>query len=514
MLDSVSNNVLTLLPEYVLTIVGVLVMVSEPLLPAGRSRRPLGWLAIVGTAIATGISLWQLHLGIMTAFSDSIRVDSYSVFFQALVGVIASGTLLTSLDFFEGEHAYAGEYYALVCFGTVGMMLMSCSTELLMVFIGLEISSISTYIMAGFRKGKAASAESSLKYFLLGSFATAFFLYGIALTFGATGSTNINVVAASLANTTTPVLAVLAIAMIIIGIGFKVSAAPFHVWTPDVYQGAPPPVVGFMSTAPKAAAFAVLLRILFSGFAIYQPRWQILLALVSILSMCIGNLGALLQRDVKRMLAYSSIAHAGYLIAAFTALPTDGIAAAAFYSASYAAMNVGAFIVITLVSGRDERLRTGEDYSGLALRHPVLGAGLSFFLLSMIGIPFTAGFFGKFYVFTAVVHTGHLKLAIIGLLNSGVACSYYLRLVVRIYSQPVAGSAQAPVSASVAGVDSAMERTPNVPAYIALAAAALATLWLGVAPGRVLSMAQTAAIATAPAGTATQHTAYDPAALH
>ena len=521
MLQSLNNNVLALLPEYVLTIVGVLIMLAEPLLPPSRSRRPLGWLAIGGTVIATAISFWQLQLGIMTAFSNSVRVDTYSIFFQVLIGIIVIATLLSSLDSFAGEHGHAGEYFALVCFGTVGMMLMACSTELLMVFIGLEISSISTYIMAGYRKTQATATESSLKYFLLGSFATAFFLYGIALTFGATGSTNLTLVAAALATTKTPVLAILAVSMIVIGIGFKVSAAPFHVWTPDVYQGAPAPIVGLMSTAPKAAAFAVLLRILFSGYAIYQPRWQILMAILSVLSMTIGNLGALLQRDVKRMLAYSSIAHAGYLIAAFTALPTDGIAAAAFYSAAYAATNVGAFIVIGLVSGRDERLRSGEDYTGLALRNPLLGAAFSFFLLSMIGIPFTAGFFGKFYVFTAVLHTGHVNLAIIGLLNSGVACFYYLRLIVRIYSQPSTGPA--PASASfdlvsptdeVLSAHRAAAPGASIPAYIALAIAAAATLWLGVAPGRVTSMAQTAAIATAPAGTATQHTVYDPVALH
>lgn len=508
------------MPEYVLTLVGVLIMLLEPVMPQGRSRKPLGWLAVAGCLGAVVLSLWQLHLGILNAFHDSIRVDSFSVFFQVLIGVIAAATLLSSLDYFNVEHGYAGEYYALICFGAVGMMLMSCSTELLMVFVGLEISSIATYIMAGFRKGRATSAESSLKYFLLGSFATAFFLYGIALTFGATGSTNLTVVAAALTATKTPVLAILAIAMIIIGIGFKVSAAPFHVWTPDVYQGAPPPVVGFMSTAPKAAAFAVLLRILFSGYAVYQPRWQVLLAVISVLSMCIGNLGALLQRDVKRMLAYSSIAHAGYLIAAFTALPTDGIAAVGFYSAAYAAMNVGAFIVITMVSGRDERLRTGEDFSGLALRHPVLGAAFSFFLLSMIGIPFTAGFFSKFYVFTAVIHTGHMKLAIIGLLNSGVACFYYLRLIVRVYSQPAGSVAAAPAEyalggplSSAAAVHAPEIGSPGIPAYLALAAAALATLLLGVAPGRVIAMAQTAALATAPSGTATQQSAYDPTAL-
>jgi NADH-quinone oxidoreductase subunit N len=520
--ESLGNNFLALLPEYVLTVAGVLIMLLTPVLPESRSRKPLGWLAIVAAIAATALSLWQLHLGIMDAFSNSIHVDSYAVFFQVIIGLVVVATLLTSLDFLDRNSTHAGEYYALVCFGTVGMMLMCCSTELLMVFIGLEISSISTYIMAGFRKGQATGSESSLKYFLLGSFATAFFLYGVALTFGATGSTNLSAIASAVTTTQTPILAVLAIAMIIIGIGFKVSAAPFHVWTPDVYQGAPAPVVGMMSTAPKAAAFAVLLRILFSGYATLQPRWQILMAIISVLSMCIGNLGALMQRDVKRMLAYSSIAHAGYLIAAFTALPTDGIAAAAFYSAAYAAMNVGAFIVITLLTGYQERLRSGEDYTGMALRHPVLGAALTFFLMSMIGIPFTGGFFGKFYVFTAVMHTGHVNLAIIGLLNSGVACFYYLRLIVRIYTTPATTefanyegmSQQEAIALQKSSGYFTTPTATRIPSYIALTAAVVATLLLGIAPGRVLTMAQVAAIATAPAGVATGNTVTDPAALH
>lgn len=520
MFESLSNNVLSLLPEYVLTIVGVLIMLAEPLLPAGKSRRSLGWVAVFGTVVAIGLSLWQLHLGIMNAFADSVRVDAYSVFFQVVIGAIVLTSLLSSLNYLDGKNNHAGEYYALTCFGAVGMMLMCCSTELLMVFIGLEISSISTYIMAGYRKTEATATESSLKYFLLGSFATAFFLYGIALTFGATGSTNLNVVATAITTTKTPILAILAVAMIIIGIGFKVSAAPFHVWTPDVYQGAPPPVVGLMSTAPKAAAFAVLLRILFSGYAIMQPRWQILMAILSVLSMCIGNLGALLQRDVKRMLAYSSIAHAGYLIAAFTAQPTAGIEAAAFYSAAYAAMNVGAFTVITLISGYQERMRTGEDYTGMALRNPVLGAALTFFLLSMIGIPFTGGFFGKFLVFTAVLTTGHVKLAIIGLINSGVGCFYYLRLIVRLYSDRATNEPQinssAPGRASreyeAAGI-TVEPAARALPGYLSLACAVIATLVLGIWPGRFLAMARTGAIATAPAGTATRNTLEDPTAL-
>ncbi len=501
-------NVLALLPEYILTLVGVAVMMLEPVLPAGRSRKPLGWLAILGAIAACAASFYQVSLiraigGPLFAFSNTVQVDRFSIFFQILVTAVAVITLLSSLDFFEGDATNAGEYYALVCFAAVGMLLMSVSPELLVIFVGLEISSISTYIMAGFRKTSAAGGESSIKYFLLGSFATAFFLYGIALTFGATGSTNLRMVAPALAGTSAPLLAILAIAMIIIGIGFKVSAAPFHVWTPDVYQGAPPPVVGFMSTAPKAAAFAVLLRILFGGYPLFESKWSVLLWGIAALSMTIGNLGALLQRDVKRMLAYSSIAHAGYLLVAFTALPQDGIPAAAFYTAAYAAMNVGAFVVITLVSGNRERMRTGEDFTGLAIQHPVLAAAFSFFLLSMIGIPFTGGFFGKFYVFTGAIHAGHIWLAVVGLLNSGIACFYYLRLIARMYSAPTGYSAAPaidfdpagstnplldPVAAAALAPDARIIR-PTA-AYLALAFCVIATLLLGILPGRVLRLVQ------------------------
>ncbi len=500
-----SPNVVALLPEYILTLAGIAIMMIEPVLPAGRSRKPLGWLAILGTVAAGAASVYQLSVGTVTAFASSIQVDRFSIFFQILIAAIVVVTLLSSLDFFEGLHTHAGEYFALTCFAAVGMMLMSCSTELLMIFIGLEISSISTYIMSGYRKGQAAGSESSLKYFLLGSFATAFFLYGIALSFGATGSTNVGAIAVGLRTTDTPLLAILAIAMIVIGIGFKVSAAPFHVWTPDVYQGAPPPVVGMMSTAPKAAAFAVLLRILYGGFPLYEAKWSLLLWGIAALSMTIGNLGALLQRDVKRMLAYSSIAHAGYLLVAFTALPQDGIAAAAFYTAAYAAMNVGAFVVITLVSGYRERLRTSEDYTGLGIQHPVLAAAFSFFLLSMIGIPFTGGFFGKLYVFAGALHAGHVWLAVVGLLNSGIACFYYLRLIARIYSSPAGYSAAPAIDFDPAGstdpllnpmtltstsLEGASSRSAAWPAYAGLAICVTATLLLGVLPGRLLGSLQ------------------------
>src|SRR6201996_4854409 len=372
-----SPNTLALLPEIILTVAGVLVMMAEPCLSEGSSRKPLGWLAIIGTVAALFSSWYQVQLGTIHAFSGTIQVDAFSVLFHFVIASVVLVTLLGSLDFFEGNASHAGEYFALLCFGAVGMMLMTCSVELLMVFVGLEISSISTYILCGFRKGHATGSESSIKYFLLGSFATAFFLYGIALAFGSTGSTRIDSISLGLSTTTTPTLALLALALILIGIGFKVSAAPFHVWTPDVYQGAPAPVVGLMSTAPKAAAFAVLLRLLFTGFPEMQHRWSVLLWVLAVLSMTLGNLGALRQRDVKRMLAYSSIAHAGYLLAAYTAFAPDAIASASFYTAAYAAMNAGAFLVLAQLAGYGEGARSIEDFTGMARKRPALSAALA-----------------------------------------------------------------------------------------------------------------------------------------
>ncbi|SEF58856.1 NADH dehydrogenase subunit N [Bryocella elongata] len=498
-----SPNLIAILPEIVLTLTAVLVMLADASLAPGKPRRLLGWVAILGAFAAGSFSLWQLRLvdasGPITAYSGTVQVDAFSVFFHLLIAAIVMVTLLGSLDYFAppaamAEHSetarlaytHVGEYFALVLFGATGMMFMTCSVELLMVFIGLEISSISTYILAGFRKGQGVSAEAALKYFLLGSFATSFFLYGIALAFGATGSTSIAAIAAGMSTTHTPVLALLSVAMILIGIGFKVSAAPFHVWTPDVYQGAPAPVVGLMSTAPKAAAFAVLLRVLFNAVPTLRATWLPLILALSVASMFIGNLGALMQRDVKRLLAYSSIAHAGYLLAAFTSTHPEAVASACFYTAAYAAMNVGAFLVITELSGVDETMRTIDDFTGAAKSRPYLSGLLAFFLCSLIGIPFTAGFFGKFYVFSAAVHGGFTWLAVLGLLNSGIACFYYLRLMTALYSRPLHGE-----------VRGAMARvTPS--AALGLAFAGLATLALGIFPGPVLSLVQRAAPKTIP----------------
>src|SRR5438067_2700945 len=431
-----TDQYISILPEIILSVAGMLVMVVDPLLPATRSRKPIGLLALVSSILALGATAYQLQSPNVTAFFGMVHVDYFSIFFHAVVICISIAVILSSLDYLDTEGIRAGEYYGLILLGTVGMALMSSAMELVLIFIALEISSISTYILAGFRRKVAASSESSIKYFLLGSFATAFFLYGVALMFGATGSTSITRISQALGQYVGtghgPLLAYLGVALMFVGLGFKVAAAPFHIWTPDVYEGAPSPVVGFMSTAPKAAVFAVLLRIVFEAHAPGGP-WLIWVA--AALSMSIGNIAALVQGNVKRLLAYSSIAHAGYLLIAFASLPANGIPAAMFYTAAYAAMNVGAFAVIGHFAGSGERYVTLEDYAGLGKRSPGLAAILTVFLLSLIGIPITGGFFAKFYVFSAALQGSHplVGLVIIGVLNSAIAAYYYLRIIVVMY---------------------------------------------------------------------------------
>lgn len=479
------NDSLRILPEVVLTVSGVLVMIADALMRKTESRRPLGWLAVLGTLAALAASFWQYQLPAGTAYFGVVRTDAFSVFFHVLIAGIVLTTLLITLDAVTPETEGLGELFALMLFGAVGMMLMSSAVELLLVFIALEISSISTYIMAGYRRRSAKSPESGLKYFLLGSFATAFFLYGIALVFGATGTTRIDEISSVLAKAVAagqiPLLIYAGLAMIVIGLGFKVSAAPFHVWTPDVYEGAPSPVVALMSTGPKAAAFAVLLRIAYGALPLLHGHWVPILWWLAVISMTVGNLGALRQHNVKRMLAYSSIAHAGYILVAFTALSADGVAAASFYVVSYAATNVGIFAVISHVGGYDDHLTLIEDYRGLAYSSPLLGGAMALFLISLIGIPFTAGFFGKFYVFAAALHSGMVWLTIIGLINSGIAAFYYLRVVAAVYSRP--GEAAPAMSVEKA----------SLPLQLALLLTAAAILILGIVPGNVLSAAQAAA---------------------
>jgi len=470
-----AEDYIRLLPEIVLAVFGVIVMLAEPLLGPRASRKPLGIVALVGTLAALVATVLQAdNLG--PAFFSLVRVDDFSVFFHVVIELIAAVVILASLEYLDTQQIHAGEFYALILFGSVGMVLMSSAMELVLIFVALEISSISTYILAGFRRRIATSSESSLKYFLLGSFATAFFLYGVALIFGATGSTNIQDLGEALRAGHSSALVYCAVAMMFVGLGFKVASAPFHVWTPDVYEGAPAPVVALMSTAPKAAVFAVMLRIFFMASA---PGWFWLVWISAVLSMFIGNIGALVQSNVKRMLAYSSIAHAGYLLIAFAAAQDIGISAAMFYTAAYAAMNVGAFAVVSHFAAAGERYVGIDDYAGLGRRYPVLAACLSVFLLSLIGIPVTGGFFAKFYVFSAALKSNLVGLTILGVINSAIAAYYYLRVIVVMYMrEPEQEEALAPISPSLG---------------VALAVSVFATIYLGVLPGRVLEFAQAGA---------------------
>jgi len=466
-----SADYIRLLPEIVLSVFGMIVMLLDPVMDERGSQKTLGGIALIGALGALAATLFQAQYP-GYGFWAVIQVDAFSVFFHFLVAAVTAVVILTSYEYMAVQEIRAGEYYGLILFGAVGMSLMSSAVELVLIFIALEISSISTYILAGFRRRAAISSEASVKYFLLGSFATAFFLYGVALMFGATGSTSIKTIGDVLASGNIPILAYAGIAMMFVGLGFKVAAAPFHVWTPDVYEGAPSPVVGFMSTAPKAAVFAVLLRIMFEAHA---PGRIWLIWVVAALSMTLGNIGALVQDNVKRLLAYSSIAHAGYLLMAFAALPSNGIPAAMFYSASYAAMNVGAFAVVSHFGSAGERYVTLEDYSGLGRRSPLLAATLTIFLLSLIGIPITGGFFAKFYVFSAALQADLVGLVIIGVLNSAIGAYYYLRVIVAMYMREPRG--EVAVSSVPVGLGTA------------LAISVLATIYLGVLPGRVLEYA-------------------------
>ena len=483
-------DIYRILPEVILTLTAAAVMVFDASIPAQWPRRPLGWVAAIGTTIALWASLWQLSLPDGTAYFSAyptVETSAFTVFFHVLICGIVLVSFLLSLDTLPEHSHHQGEFYALIVFGAVGMCLLTSAVELLVVFISLEISSISTYILAGYRKQTARGPEAAIKYFLLGSFATAFLLYGIALIFGATGTTQIYQIARLAPVAQNQPLVLAALALMLVGILFKVSAAPFHVWTPDVYEGAPSPVVALLSTAPKAAAFALLLRVVYEMFPNLRSVWAPLLWIVAVLSMTVGNLAALRQQNVKRMLAYSAIAHAGYLLAAFAAasdargFSEPGIAAASFYIAAYAAMNVGIFAVITLVGGYDEHLSLIDDFRGLIYRSPFLASLLIFFLISLIGIPFTGGFFGKFYSFTAAVDGGAIALAIIGLLNSGLAAAYYLRLALVCAQRPSADQTAPP------------KPVVGVAVGAALLLAVAVTLVLGIVPGATLHAAQSAA---------------------
>ena len=470
------------MPELLWCGFGVLLMLLQPLT---KNRALLTVVAFIGAAAGTASSLLGVRYAGM-GFFGLIQSDTFSVFFHVLVGAVAVLVILAAEPYLSREKLQGAEFYALILFATAGMGVLASAQELLTAFIGLEMSSIASYVLAGYRRDTLKSSESSLKYFLLGSFATAFFLYGIALVYGASETTLLTGMG-HVADSQLSLLK-LGLALILIGLGFKVAIAPFQIWTPDVYEGAPTPVTALFAAGPKAAAFALLLRI-FATVPAATQYWFWAFWILAVLTMFAGNLGALVQNNVKRLLAYSSIAHAGYILVAFAAVTgmTSGesgnaggvpaYAAVLYYLLSYALVKIGAFTIVSQLGGKDEKYVTLEDYAGLSQRHPVAAAALSLFLLSLLGLPVTAGFFGKFYVFKAAVNSNLIWLAVLMAVNSIIGAYYYLKVIVAMYMREPSedSAATAPIS---------FPATVN----IVLAVSAIGTVYFGLFPNQVLRL--------------------------
>ena len=443
-----------IMPELVVALGGTAAMLYDSFFP--KSRFVTGFISLAALAAAAVLLLimWSPStVASSGSWSGMIAHDSLRISFSFVFLLVSALTILISTVWVERENVPSGEYHALLMFATFGMMLMASGNDLVVMFLGLETLSIATYVMAGLRRGDLKSNESAMKYFILGSFASAFLLYGMALIYGATGSTNIDQIAARVADPMFPALLLVGGALMIIGFGFKIAMVPFHVWTPDVYEGAPSPVTGFMAAGPKAAAFASFIRVFVLGFpfiagiqasAYLHESWMTALAVMAMLTMTIGNIAAILQDNVKRMLAYSSIAHAGYALVGFvgagaatTATARDeAIASVAFYMLAYAVSNLGAFAVITLIGQKNDRRSEFEDLNGIGFRAPVLSFTLSVFALSLFGLPLTAGFMGKVLVFRPALEAANpllTILVIVAVVNTAISAYYYLRLIVVMF---------------------------------------------------------------------------------
>ncbi|HEV7700922.1 MAG TPA: NADH-quinone oxidoreductase subunit N [Pyrinomonadaceae bacterium] len=451
-LTAPSTNVSVILPELVVATAGVIIMLYDSFMP--RQKAVSGAIAIIGLVVA-GVLLVGLWGGNAPALSwgGMIANDNLRLSFSFVFLFVTAITVLVSTIWVERESVPVGEYHALLMFATFGMMMMSAGNDLVVIFLGLETSSIATYVMAGLRKGDLKSNESSMKYFILGSFASAFLLYGMALTYGATGSTNLTEIAAKMTAPNFPALLLIGGAMMIVGFGFKVALAPFHVWTPDVYEGAPTPITGFMAAGPKAAALASFLRVFVLGFPLVSgvavstylhDSWISALSVLAIITILFGNVAAILQDNVKRMLAYSSIAHAGYAMVGFigaglaksAATRDEAIATVAFYMVTYSITNLGAFAIVGLLGQRNDRRTEFEDYNGIGFRTPVLSFSLSLFMLSLLGLPLTAGFMGKVLVFGPALASGNplvTVLVVVAVIGSAISAYYYLRLIVVMF---------------------------------------------------------------------------------
>jgi NADH-quinone oxidoreductase subunit N len=467
---------LAFLPQTVLIVMGMVVVLFD-LFGRGRGSRGLAYLSLLSLAMAAYAQV-AFSGATLVGFGGSVTSDAYATAFNLVFLIVTALTVLLSFRYLDYQGLERGEYYALLLFACAGMMIMASALDLLMIFIGLEILSISSYILCGIVQRDPRSTESAMKYFLLGAFATGFLLYGIAMLYGATGSIQLREIHAALAKEAvySNTYIWLGLGLILVGFGFKIALVPFHMWTPDVYEGAPTPITAFLSTGPKAAGFAALARILVEGLSAAQVEWSAVLWVLAVLTMTLGNVIAIQQTNIKRMLAYSSIAHAGYILAALVVGGPEGLSAVLFYTLAYAFMNTGAFAILILASARGKERLVFSDYAGFGFVEPAVALAMFLFMLSLAGIPLTGGFTGKFQIFKAAIDQGYIWLAVIGVLNSVVSIYYYLRIVVVMYMQPAEpGSLSAPAPASV-------------PLYAAIAVSALGVLYLGVFPSSVLEL--------------------------
>jgi NADH-quinone oxidoreductase subunit N len=468
-------------PALIVAITGVVVLLMQAFTPRGR-RAPFAALSLVGLAAALlAVALIATGRGRGVVMGGTVAADDFSLFFHVLLLGITAVAVLLSPSYLRATGIDRGEYYALMLFSLVGMLgLVSCR-ELVSLFVALEIMSVALYALAGLHRDRPASQESAMKYFITGAFSSAFFLYGVALLYGVSGSTSLARIAPAVrAATGGPgAMAVLGAGLLLVGFGFKVASVPFHMWAPDVYEGAPTTVTAIMSAGVKTAAFGAFLRVFVQALPALAAQWQPAVAALAVLTMVVGNLGALAQSNIKRMLAYSSVGHAGYLLTAIVAAPGVGTEAVLFYLVAYSAVNLGGFGAIAALARNGQEPVLFSEIAGLARRRPLLAAALAVFMISLTGIPVSAGFVGKFYLFTAAVDGGYVTLAIVGMLMSAVSAYYYLGVVVAMYMREPAGEdVWAPVS---------------VPSGVALAVSALVVLGLGVYPGPVLAWARLAA---------------------
>ena len=430
-------DLISLAPVLVLSVFGMMVLITD--LFIGKNKSILVFMSLIGLLMAAISSLAKFNLPVHS-FNGAYVVDHLSVFFTFIFCISSAMAILLSVDFNKREEIKVGEYYSLILFCTVGMIVLASSTDMIMIFLGIEIISISLYILAGVRRKDIKSNEAALKYFLLGAFATGFLLYGMALIYGSTGSTKLSIISkvVSEGQIISEPLMLMGVVLLIIGFSFKVAAVPFHMWAPDVYQGAPTPVTAFMAVGPKAASLAAFYRVMTEAMPELSYSWEILLCIVSVLSMFIGNLGAIMQTNIKRLIAFSSVSHVGYLLIAIIAKSSLSSSSLMFYMLTYAFMIFGVFgIVILLGRKGDENLEI-ENYSGLAYKHPVIALTMTIFLLSLGGLPPLAGFVAKFYIFSAALKEGYLILVIIAVLNSAISLYYYLKVIVFMYmKEPV-----------------------------------------------------------------------------